>query len=168
MYFYVLFFFLDQHKKKSTLAASLYQSSMPTESLTSASASASKALWSPKLAWRVAMGEDRWAWLSTKAFLSGWVMQPALPKVMRRRFSGLSTGPRLTDILCGLPGLGRTLGGWSAPRLGLWLSVLFLCRGTAAPSDRTLILQRNKSQISTDSFSHFSLITGSRENETSN
>lgn len=113
-----------------------------TLSLTSAS---SIALWSPKLAWRVVMGEERWARLSTKAFLSGWLMQPALPKVVRRRFSGLSAGPLLTATLCGLPGLGRTLGGWSGALLGLWLSELFLWRGTGAPSDRTLTLQqRNK------------------------
>lgn len=117
-----------------------------TSYLTSASASLSKALLSPKLAWRVVMGEDRWARLSTKAFLSGWVMQPALPKVVRRRFSGLSAGPLLSATLCGLPGLGRTLGGWSGARLGLWLSVLFLWRGTAAPSDLTLTL-KNKTQF---------------------
>lgn len=109
-------------------------------SLTSASVSVSKALWSPELVWRVVMGEDRWAKLSTKAFLSGWVIQPALPKVVRRRFSGLSAGPLLTATLCGLPGLGRTLGGWSGVLLGLWLSEQFLWRGTAAPSDRTLTL----------------------------
>ena len=114
-----------------------------TSSLTSASASVSKAFGSPKLAWRVVMGEDRWARLSTKAFLSGWEMQPALPKVVRRRFSGLSAGPLLTATLCGLLGLGRTLGGWSGTRLGLWLSVLLLLRGTAAPSDRTLTLKKN-------------------------
>lgn len=115
-----------------------------TSSLTSARASVSKALWSPKFGWRAAMGEDRWARLSTKAFLSGWLMQPALPKVVSRRFSGLSAGPLFTATLCGLPGLGRTLGGWSGARLGLWLSVVFLWRGTAAPSDRTLTLQKKK------------------------
>lgn len=108
--------------------------------LTSASASASRVLWSPKLACRVVLGEDRCAWLSTKAFLSGWLMQLALPKVVSRRFSGLSAGPLLTATLCGLQGLGMSLGGWSVARLGLWLSVLFLWRGTAAPSDRTLTL----------------------------
>lgn len=112
-----------------------------TLSLTSAS---SIALWSPKLAWRVVTGEDRWARLSTKAFLSGWLMQPALPKVVRRRFSGLSAGPRLTATLCGLPGLGRTRGGWSGALLGLWLSELFLWRGIGAPSDRTLTLPTKK------------------------
>lgn len=119
-----------------------------TSSLTSASASVSKALWSPKPAWRGVMGEDRWATLSTKAFLSGWLMEPALPKVVRRRFSGLSAGPLLNATLCGLPGLGSTLGGWSGARLGLWLSVLFLWRGPAAPSDRTLTLKKNKTKHS--------------------
>lgn len=143
------FFIIDHPQKESTaLEAQLFLllyvnlSEGQTPSLTSASASVSKALWSPKLAWCVGMGEDRWARLSTKVFLSGWVMQPALPKVVRRRFSGLSAGPLLTATLCGLPGLGRTLGGWSGARLGLWLSALFLWRGTAAPSDRTLTLEK--------------------------
>lgn len=67
-------------------------------------------------------------------------MQPALPNVVRRRFSGLSAGPLLTAILCGLQGRGITLGGWSEALLGLWPSP-FLWRGTAAPSDRTLTLR---------------------------
>ncbi len=109
---------------------------------TSASASASRVLWSPKLACRVVLGEDRWEWLSMKAFLSGWLMQPALPKVVRRRFSGLSVEPLLTATLCGLQGRGMTLGGWSTARMGLWLSPPFLWRGTAAPSDRTRTLRK--------------------------
>lgn len=113
-----------------------------SSTLTSARASASKVLWSPKLAWRVVLGEDRWAWLSMKAFLSGWLTQPGLPKVVRRLFSGLSAGPLLTVTLCGLQGLGITLGGCSGARLGLWLSALFLWRGTVAPSDRTLTLRK--------------------------
>lgn len=82
-------------------------------------ASASRALWSPKLVWRVVLGDERCEWLSEKAFLSGWLMQPALPNVVRRRFSGLSTGPLLTAILCGLQGRGMTLGGGSAALVGL-------------------------------------------------
>lgn len=157
---------MDHHQKESTALEAqfffflLYVNLCEgqTSSLTSASASVSKALWSPKLAWRVVMGEDRWARLSTKAFLSGWVMQPALPKVVRRRFSGLSAGPLLTATLCGLPGLGRTLGGWSGARLGLWLSVQFLWRGTAAPSDRTLTLKKKeKTQFQTAFSSFFEL-----------
>lgn len=123
--------------------------------LTSASASASRVLWSPKLACRVVLGEDRWEWLSMKAFLSGWLIHPALPKVVRRRFSGLSVGPLVTATLCGLQGRGITLGGWSALRLGLWLSAPFLWRGPAAPSDRTLTLKKKKSQFDTLSFFFF-------------
>lgn len=124
----------------STVSVNVSVCSCTKSTLTSASASASRALWSPKLACRVVLGEDRCAWLSTKAFLSGWLMQLALPKVVSRRFSGLSAGPLLTATLCGLQGLGMSLGCWSVARLGLWLSVLFLWRGTAAPSDRTLTL----------------------------
>lgn len=113
-----------------------------SDELTSASASASRALWSPKLACRVVLGEERWEWLSTNAFLSGWLMQPALPNVVRCLFSGLSVWPLLKAILCGLQGRGITLGGWLAALVGLRLSAPFLWRGTAAPSDRTLILKR--------------------------
>lgn len=69
-------------------------------------------------------------------------MQPALPNVVRRRFSGLSVGPLLTAILCGLWGRGITLGGRSAALVGLRLSAPFLWRGAAAPSDRTRTLKR--------------------------
>lgn len=147
VHFYILYLWIARKKSRLHSKHSLFLllcvdlCEGQTLSLTSAS---SMALWSPKLAWRVVMGEERWARLSTKAFLSGWLMQPALPKVVRRRFSGLSAGPLLTATLCGLPGLGRTLGGWSGALLGLWLSELFLWRGTGAPSDRTLTLQQRK------------------------
>lgn len=69
------------------------------------------------------------------------LMLPALPNVARRRFSGLSVKALMAASLCGLQGRGRTLGGWSAALVGLWLSEPFLLRELAAPSDRTLNLR---------------------------
>lgn len=66
-------------------------------------------------------------------------MLPALPKVPRRLFSGLSMRPLLMDTLWGLLGQAAARGGVSGTLVGLWVSVRR--RGIAAPSDRNLTLQ---------------------------
>lgn len=67
-------------------------------------------------------------------------MLPALPKVPRRLFSGLSIRPLLMDILWGLLGQAAARGGVSATLVGLWVSVPLRRRGIAAPSDLNLTL----------------------------
>lgn len=67
-------------------------------------------------------------------------MLPALPKVPRRLFSGLSIRPLLMDILCGLLGQAADRGGVSATLVGLLVSGPLRRRGTADPSERNLTL----------------------------
>lgn len=90
--------------------------------------------------------QDLRGWLSARAFLSGKLMLPALPKVAILRFSGLSILPLLRGILWGLLGQAAARGGVSMPgpipRGGLWVSPPLRRRGMAAPSDLNLTLQR--------------------------
>lgn len=95
--------------------------------------------------------QDLRGWLSARAFLSGKLMLPALPKVAILRFSGLSILPLLRGILWGLLGQAAARGGVSMPgpipRGGLWVSPPLRRRGMAAPSDLNLTLQRAQHSV---------------------
>lgn len=91
-------------------------------------------------------------------------MLPALPKVPRRLFSGLSIRPLLMDILWGLLGQAAARGGVSATLVGLWVSVPLRRRGIAAPSDRNLTLWR---RIQSDQRTKLSKLNFGTEQKTS-